>query len=106
MENVRGNDVEVQTSDWYMVHLCGRPLTASRMCDLGRESAIQKAEWAADGWLRLAEGGHEPRLLVHSPLPEHRFDECVHGTGTDHFDEDILGIHLNTLREPAYAFRN
>ncbi|HZG84554.1 glycoside hydrolase family 43 protein [Paenibacillus sp.] len=94
--------VETPNGEWYMVHLCGRPLTSSRMCNLGRETAIQKVEWTPEGWLRLAGGGNEPRTEVDGPtLPEHPFDEPVHGTGVDHFDEQSLGIHWNTLREPA-----
>jgi len=94
--------VETTNGEWYMVHLCGRPLTSSRMCNLGRETAIQKVEWTPEGWLRLAGGGNEPHIEVDGPaLPEHPFNEPVHGTGIDHFDEQSLGIHWNTLREPA-----
>lgn len=95
--------VETPSGEWYMVHLCGRPLETSRMCNLGRETAIQKVEWTEEGWLRLADGGNEPFLETTAPagLPEHPFDESAHGTGTDHFDGETLGIHLNTLREPA-----
>lgn len=95
--------VETPSGEWYMVHLCGRPLETSRMCNLGRETAIQKVEWTEEGWLRLAGGGNEPLLETAAPagLPEHPFDESAHGTGTDHFDGKTLGIHLNTLREPA-----
>lgn len=95
--------VETPSGEWYMVHLCGRPLETSRMCNLGRETAIQKVEWTEEGWLRLAGGGNEPLLETAVPagLPEHPFDESAHGTGTDHFDGETLGIHLNTLREPA-----
>lgn len=95
--------VETPSGEWYMVYLCGRPLASSRMCNLGRETAIQKVEWTADGWLRLASGGNEPQLEAEAPseLSDHPFDESEHGTGTDHFDEVRLNIHLNTLREPA-----
>lgn len=95
--------VETSSGEWYMVHLCGRPLTSSRTCNLGRETAIQKVEWTADGWLRLVNGGHEPQLEVAAPasLRDHPFDEAAHGIGTDHFNAEMLGIHLNTLREPA-----
>jgi xylan 1,4-beta-xylosidase len=95
--------VETPSGEWYMVHLCGRPLMPSRMCNLGRETAIQKVEWTEDGWLRLAGGGREPRLVVEAPadLPEHRADESAHGESTDHFEGETLGIHWNTLREPA-----
>lgn len=35
--------------EWYLVHLCGRPLTGTDRCVLGRETSIQKLEWM-DGW--------------------------------------------------------
>jgi xylan 1,4-beta-xylosidase len=34
--------VETQTGEWYMVHLCGRPLRPRKLCPLGRETAIQR----------------------------------------------------------------
>lgn len=95
--------VETAAGEWYMVHLCGRPLKASRMCNLGRETAIQKVEWTQEGWLRLAGGCFEPKLETEAPagLVEHPFPEDPHGTGLTHFDEETLHIHFNTLREPA-----
>lgn len=95
--------VETQSGEWYMVHLCGRPLASSRMCNLGRETAIQKVDWTEDGWLRLTDGGNEPLLETEAPagLTEHTFNDPEHGTGKDDFDEETLSIHLNTLREPA-----
>lgn len=59
-----GDLVETQGGEWYMVHLCGRPLTArnsadaprfpgSRRYTLGRETAIQKVRWTEDDWLVL-----------------------------------------------------
>lgn len=35
--------------DWYLVHLCGRPLEGTDRCVLGRETSIQKIEWM-DEW--------------------------------------------------------
>lgn len=57
--------VETQLGDWYLAHLCGRPLEKSgisdRHCNLGRETAIQPLIWGAwsDAVYRLFE--HEPR---------------------------------------------
>lgn len=92
--------VETQAGEWYMVHLCGRPLESGK-CNLGRETAIQKVEWTADGWLRLTGGGNEPRMEVEGPaIAVQPFEEPIHGVGVDYFDNESLGIHLNTLREP------
>ena len=48
--------VETPSGETYMVHLCGRPLRNRGRCTLGRETAIQKMTWSADGWLRTADG--------------------------------------------------
>jgi xylan 1,4-beta-xylosidase len=47
--------VETQTGEWYMVHLCGRPLPSRGRCIMGRETCIQKIFWNADNWLELVE---------------------------------------------------
>ncbi|WP_274648569.1 glycoside hydrolase family 43 protein [Paenibacillus humicola] len=91
--------VETQGGELYIAHLCGRPLRPSMNCNLGRETALQRMEWMADGWLRLAGGGNSPHAEVQAPdLPEHPF---APEQETDHFDGDTLGIHLNSLREPV-----
>lgn len=40
--------VEGPNNEWFMVHLCGRPLPETDRCILGRETAIQKVEWRED----------------------------------------------------------
>lgn len=68
--------VETQGGEWYMPHLCGRPLPGTDRCNLGRETAIQKVEWRDDGWLYLADGGNHPREEVAAPdLPPHPWPE-------------------------------
>lgn len=58
--------------EWYMPHLCGRPLPRTRRCNLGRETAIQKVAWQDDGWLYLTGGGITPQVEVPAPdLPAH-----------------------------------
>ncbi|MCX6344371.1 MAG: glycoside hydrolase family 43 protein [Armatimonadetes bacterium] len=102
--------VETQTGEWYMPHLCGRPVEnpgASRSlpfydrnkCIMGRETAIQKIVWGDDGWPRLAWGGNDPRLEVDAPnLPERPWPaEPIR----EDFDGPAWSIHFQTLREPA-----
>jgi xylan 1,4-beta-xylosidase len=36
--------VETSTGEWYVAHLCARPLEPNRRSMLGRETAIQKVE--------------------------------------------------------------
>jgi xylan 1,4-beta-xylosidase len=89
--------VETQDGEWYMVHLCSRPLPQSRHCTLGRETAIQKVEWR-DDWLYLTSGGNDPQVEVPAPkLPAHPFEALP---ARDDFDSDTLGLHYQTLRAP------
>ncbi|HEY1607310.1 MAG TPA: glycoside hydrolase family 43 protein [Allosphingosinicella sp.] len=59
--------VETQAGETYAVYLCGRPLPNRGRCILGRETAIQKMAWGADGWLRPAEGEGAPVLETEAP---------------------------------------
>jgi xylan 1,4-beta-xylosidase len=91
--------VETRTGEWYLVHLCGRPIMPQKRCTLGRETAIQKVRWTADGWLRLAHEGHHPQLAVTPPaLAPHPFPP--QGVRDD-FDSRTLNIHFQTLRAPV-----
>ena len=53
--------------EWYMVHLCSRPLNGQKWCTLGRETAIQRMKWDEDGWLRPAYGGKYAQMVVPQP---------------------------------------
>lgn len=88
--------VETQNGEWYMVHLCGRPLPEPRACVLGRETAVQKMEWTPDGWIRPV-GGRiparetaEPTGIAEHPLPEE--------PERDDFDSPELPVPYSTLR--------
>ena len=58
--------VETASGEHYLAHLCARPFVPELRCTLGRETALQKAFWTADGWLRV-EGGKRPRLEIPEP---------------------------------------
>lgn len=93
-----GSLVETQGGEWYLAHLCARPLASSQRCNLGRETAIQKLEWPTGDWPRLAGGGRAPRLQVPAPdLPAHPFPAEPE---RDDFGEEALGVHWQTLRVP------
>jgi len=69
-----GSLVETTGGEWYMAHLCGRPVMPQMRCVLGRETSIQKMMWTADGWLRMADGSNLAKLTVPAPnLPIHKF---------------------------------
>ncbi|WP_078553777.1 glycoside hydrolase family 43 protein [Bacillus alkalicellulosilyticus] len=91
-----GSLVETQTGEWYLAHLCGRPLKPSENCNLGRETALQKCYWTEDGWLRIV--GGEAQVEVEAPdLPTHAFPPVA---AKDDFNEENLSIHFNSLRFP------
>jgi xylan 1,4-beta-xylosidase len=106
--------VDTPSGEWYLVHLCARPINApgkvegdARRCILGRETAIQKMCWTPDGWLRMAEANGKPsgsnlaQATVPAPnLPPHPFNEPVTGPVRDDFDAPILNVHFSTLRVP------
>jgi xylan 1,4-beta-xylosidase len=93
-----GDLVETQNGEWYMVHLCSRPLPDSGRCTLGRETAIQRVEWRDDGWLYLSSGGHEPAVEVPAPVLNEASVESV--PARDDFDGEELGMQYQTLRIP------
>ena len=62
-----GELVETPSGEWYLAHLCSRPVGKERRCILGRETAIQRVAWSDDGWLRLATGGTRPQIEVPAP---------------------------------------
>ena len=69
-----GSLVSTTSEEWYLAHLCSRPLPGSGRCNLGRETAIQRIEWQEDDWPDLSHGNSHPLQIVESPdLPEHRW---------------------------------
>ena len=91
--------VETQNGEWYLVHLCGRPLEERGRCTLGRETAIQKMVWRED-WLYAEEGGNQPRLRVPAPdLPEEKPVVDKQKKYYD-FSGDSLDIDFQSLRVP------
>ena len=105
--------VETPQGEWYMAHLCGRPIEWNHPgqdvsalpasydvhCVLGRETAIQRIEWTADGWPRLSGGGRFPQREVAPPQGHESHPFQVEPTRDD-FDARELGPHWNTLRLP------
>jgi len=84
--------VETQNGETYLVYLCGRPLRNRGRCTLGRETAIQKMVWGADGWLRTLDGQGIPTLETPAPglpgFPLTRPSDTLSPTGGE---EDVHG---------------
>lgn len=94
--------VETQNGQWYLVHLCSRPIHKPekpfRRSVLGRETAVQKVKWCDDGWLRLENDSNRPQVEVpESGLEPHPFKA---EPARDDFNGRTLNIHFNTLRVP------
>lgn len=97
--------VETQQGELYLAHLCGRPVGSERRCILGRETALQRVRFDADGWLQLDNNGEtrspSPSLRVPAPaLPPHLFPI---EPARDDFDKKQLGPHFQTLRDAPDA---
>ncbi|WP_328475256.1 glycoside hydrolase family 43 protein [Actinoplanes sp. NBC_00393] len=95
-----GSLVQTPAGEWYLAHLAARPYPPSGRCVLGRETALQRVDWPADGWPRIHDG--VPAELVPapagadvSPVPAGEQVE------DDHFDAPALGVNWSTLRRPA-----
>lgn len=90
--------VETQNGDTYLVHLCGRPLRNRGRCVLGRETAIQRMVWSADGWLRTEDGSGLPQSQIAAPsLPVQKFPESPE---REDFNQTVLPIDFQWLRSP------
>jgi len=106
-----GSLVDAGNGEWYLAHLCGRPLEWREQppasapdayddlhCPLGRETALQRVTWTADGWPRLASGGPAPVSELPAPaLPPAPVDAEPE---RDTFDDGVLSGHFNSLRVP------
>lgn len=94
--------VDTPGGELYLAHLCGRPRGPERRCILGRETALQRVRWDAEGWLTLDNNGHtrspSPSVQVPAPnLPGHPF---AAEPARDDFDRKQLGNQYQTLRDP------
>ena len=92
-----GSLVETQNGEWYMAHLCARPVMPMLRCVLGRETAIQKMEWTEDDWIKKS-GDKLP--LEYAEPPELAVCSFPKEPARDDFDGDELNLCFNTPRNP------
>ena len=118
-----GELVQTPAGEWWLAHLCSRPLRtgaganpgspdkspsaqahASDRCMLGRETALQRVVWSAGGWLRLAHGGVLPAVELPAPseLTPHPWPTLP--ARTDFTSHATLDARWQTLRVPANSF--
>ncbi|MBN1960151.1 MAG: glycoside hydrolase family 43 protein [Deltaproteobacteria bacterium] len=105
--------VETQNGQWYLAHLCGRPLEwrgedrnkaggyDTLHCPLGRETAIQAVQWTDDDWLRLSHGTNTPEWTVAAPKLKRVYATPKSESEIDDFDSLKLSPHFNSLRRPV-----
>jgi xylan 1,4-beta-xylosidase len=91
--------IEVAPDEWYITHICARPLTERGNCTLGRETALQKIEWL-DGWPRLVNGTMYPDLQVEKPSIAATVAQQLDFSTTCDFHDTTLPHYFKTLRKP------
>jgi xylan 1,4-beta-xylosidase len=93
--------VQTQTDEWYLAHLCGRPLEPGGergFCPLGRETSLQAMEWREDDWLYVRGGGNLPHAQV--PAPKLAPNPWSPEPSFDGFDQAELSLAWQSLRVP------
>ncbi len=93
--------VETQNGEWYLAHLCGRPLEPNLtrgFCPLGRETSLQAMQWN-DDWLYVRGGGNNPHSKVIAPNLEQVIWEKA--PARDDFNQPALRLDWQSLRIPT-----
>ncbi len=111
-----GSLVEAEDGEWYLAYLVARPTGRRGPCVLGRETALARVEWTADGWPRV-EGGRPELTLRGVAVRGKQGIDTSPGVGenvgaegdsdvaavVDGFDGAELGGDWSTLRRHAAA---
>lgn len=95
-----GSLVETPNGEFYLAHLCSRPIGDKRRSPLGRETAIQKVVFSSDGWLRLEDGSCDP--VVEVPALGERQDPTQNGGHQYSFEAGALHPDFQWLRTPEH----
>lgn len=93
--------VEAKSGEWYLAHLCARPLPSRGRCILGRETAIQKVTWQENGWIAPVNGNGEPAEFTEAPEVEEQVWEPV--PEREDFNNTELPLYFQSLRVPLTA---
>jgi xylan 1,4-beta-xylosidase len=94
--------VQTQHDEWYLAHLCGRPLEQGGkrgFCPLGRETSLQAMQWRNDDWLYVIGGGNLPH--AHAPAPKLEPHPWALNPTRDDFDALELDVAWQSLRVPT-----
>ena len=96
-----GSLVDTPGGEWFVAHLCARPVEPQRQSLLGRETALQKVEWTPDGWLQLAGGGTVAKAETPAPSMASSIRDEQPTAGQrmhDDFDGPVFDLRFSTLR--------
>lgn len=96
--------VETKQGEWYMVHLCSRPLNGEKWCTLGRETAIQKMVWDKEGWLRLKAGGRFAENETEEPVGIESCEYPEEAFFRDDFEEEEISVRYSSPRADYHPF--
>jgi len=93
-----GNLIQSASGEWYLSHLCSRPLPDNKRCILGRETALQNITWKED-WPYLSHGGQNPSdyFEVEGQIEEKIENEMIY-----HFNNQDFLTDFQTLRIPYH----
>ena len=89
--------VEGENGEWYLTHLCSRPIGEYRRCILGRETALQKMIWKK-GWPVLKNETNIPDITVQ--IKDEEEENSCSNTMLEDFNKSEWNIHLQSLRVP------
>ena len=93
-----GKPVCTPKGEWYMVYLCGRQVDG-KWSLLGRETALDKITWTADGW-PMVNNLQGPSVLAKKP----ELEEFAVPEEPTEFGGQPLGLQWVTVREPEENF--
>ena len=93
-----GKPVCTPKGEWYMVYLCGRQVDG-KWSMLGRETALDKITWTADGW-PMVNNLQGPSVLAKKP----ELEEFAVPEEPTEFGGQPLGLQWVTGREPEENF--
>ena len=92
--------VETPDHEWYMVHLCSRPVKKTTGSVLGRETAIQALELGPDGWFRTKHGSRYGLESTEEPIANSQNVEISDDRYcfTDDFEDGVIKAEYSSLR--------
>ena len=91
-----GKPILCADGNWYMVYLCSRPVKGPDhiVSNLGRETAVDRIEWTADGWPIVGNRRHPSDSAV---APMLGVTSVVAQASFMHYDDDFTGLDMEWM---------